>query len=414
MDHLTHCQIVPNHPTRDDLSIVDGAWYASRPLDDYAWLRANAPLYFDERAGVWAVSRYADVKAISKDPQRFSNAGGIRPDQPGMPMMIDMDDPAHWGRRKLVNRGFTPKRVRESEAAVRAACTEILDAVCEKGQADLVHDIAAPLPMIMIGDALGVAPEDRADLLRWSDDMVSSQSGRATDEIFVRAGEAFAAYEAYARRVIAARRAEPRDDLMSVLVHAEVDGDRLDEEEIIWESLLILVGGDETTRHVISEGVLELLRNPDQFAALQADPSLLPGAVEELLRWVTPLKNMCRTVVEDTVYETSRGPQELLAGQKLMLLYHSANFDEDVFTEPRRFDSRRSPNDHVAFGFGAHFCLGNSLARLEIKVMLEELLRRLPDLRLADEAAEIPYRPANFVTGPERIPVAFSPGPREG
>ena len=388
------------HPIREDLSIVDGAWYAARPLDDYAWLRENAPLYFDEAAGVWGVSRYADVKAISKDPQRFSSAGGIRPDQPGMPMMIDMDDPAHWGRRKLVNRGFTPKRVRASEPAVRAACTEILDAVCEQGEADLVYDIAAQLPMIMIGDALGVAPEDRADLLRWSDDMVSSQSGRATDEAFVKAGEAFAAYEAYARRVIAERAAEPRDDLMSVLVHAEVDGDRLDDEEIIWESLLILVGGDETTRHVISEGVLELLRNPDQLAALQADPSLLPGAVEELLRWVTPLKNMCRTVVEDGAYETDRGTVQLRAGQKLMLLYHSANFDEAVFAQPRRFDIRRSPNEHVAFGFGAHFCLGNSLARLEIKVMLEELLRRLPDLRLADPDAEIPYRPANVVTGP--------------
>jgi cytochrome P450 family 142 subfamily A polypeptide 1 len=399
---------VPDHPTRSDIALTDGRWYETHPHQAYAWMRANAPVYFDETGGVWGIANHADVKAISKQPERFSNSGGIRPDAGAMPMMIDMDDPAHWSRRKLVNRGFTPRRVRDSEPAVRAACTEILDAVCERGEADLVRDIAAPLPMIMIGDALGVAPEDRADLLRWSDDMVTSQSGGADDEAFIRAGEAFAAYQHYATRIIAERRAEPRDDLMSILVDAEVDGDRLSDEEIIWESLLILVGGDETTRHVISEGVLALLRNPDQLADLRADPALLPGAVEEFLRWVTPIKNMCRTVMADTTF----GGQRLLAGQKLMLLYHSANFDESVFDNPMRFDIRRSPNDHVAFGFGSHFCLGNSLARLEIRVMLEELLTRLPDLRLTDPDATVPFRPATFITGPEHIPVTFTPSAR--
>jgi cholest-4-en-3-one 26-monooxygenase len=394
---------VPDHPTHPDISICDGQFYANDPDPHYAWLRANAPAYWDEDGQVWGISRYADVKAISKDSQTFSNAGGIRPDNGPLPMMIDMDDPEHWSRRKLVNRGFTPKRVREQAEKVREACDEIIDAVCEQGTCDLVNDIAAMLPMIMIGDMLGVRPEDRRDLLRWSDDMLKSQSGSATEDMLLKAGEAYGEYLTYASGIIEARRAEPTDDLMSILVHAEVDGDKLTDDQILSESLLILIGGDETTRHVISQGMYELLRTGERDR-LAADADLLPTTVEEMLRWVSPIKNMARTVTADTEV----AGQQLREGQKLLLLYASANRDETVFDDPQRFDIGRTPNDHVAFGFGGHFCLGNSLARVEISTMVERLMTRLPDLELVD-GDDLELRPANFVSGPEELQVRFAP-----
>ncbi len=392
----------PDHARREDVDLCNGAFWAGDHHEALTWVRANAPVYWD--GVVWGVSRYADVKAVSKDPATFSSAGGIRPQQPALPMMIDMDDPAHLKRRMLVNKGFTPRRVRDSEPAVRRACTEILDAVCERGEADLVHDIAAHLPMIMIGDALGVRPEHRADLLRWSDDMLKGLSTEATAEQLEAAANGFAEYTAYAHEVITDRQANPQDDLMSILVHAEVDGERLTVEDVLQEALLILIGGDETTRHVISGGVHQLLLDRDQWDAVAADPDLRPSAVEEMLRWVTPIKNMVRTATRDV----ELGGQKVEAGDELMLLYPSANRDEDVFDDPFRFDVARTPNEHVAFGFGPHFCLGASLARLEIAVMLDELLERLPDLALADPDAEPPLRPANFVSGLEHLPVQFT------
>ena len=396
--------IAPDHPTRPDIDLLDGGFYGNDPHPQFTWMRANAPVYFDEANGVWGITRYADLKAVAADPATFSNAQGIRPDNGPLPMMIDMDDPDHLRRRKLVNKGFTPRRVRDSEARIRLVCDSILDAVCEQGSCDLVRDVAAPLPMIMIGDALGVAPQDRADLLRWSDDMVSGLSGvTSSEEAMLRAANAFGEYEAYSARVIAERRSCPgTDDLMGILVDAEVDGDRLDDAELNMESLLILIGGDETTRHVISGGIAQLLAHPDQRDALAADPALMPGAVEEMLRWVSPIRNMARVVTRDVELRD----QSLLAGQKLLLLYPSANRDEAVFEDPFRFDITRTPNDHVAFGFGTHFCLGASLARLEITVMTERILARLPDLAVAGDT---PLRPANFISGFESMPVTFTP-----
>jgi cytochrome P450 family 142 subfamily A polypeptide 1 len=387
------------HPTRDDIDLVAGEFWGRDPHEEMAWMRANAPVYWDGR--VWGVTRYADLKAIAKDPATFSNAGGIRPDSGPIPMMIDMDDPAHLKRRKLVNKGFTPRRVREQEAAVRRACDQIIDTVCEQGECDLVTDVAAWLPMIMIGDALGVAPSDRAQLLAWSDALLSALTGRAED--MEGAAEAFTGYTEFALATIADRRTDPRDDLMSVLVHAEVDGDRLDDDEVLHESLLILIGGDETTRHVISGGMYQLLTHPDQRDRLAADPDLMPGAVEEMLRWVSPIRNMARTATRDVKI----GSQSVAEGDKLLLLYPSANRDEDVFAEASTFAIDRAPNDHVAFGFGTHFCLGASLARLELTCMVDHLLRRLPDLEVAQD--EPAARPANFVSGYEHLQVTFTP-----
>jgi cytochrome P450 family 142 subfamily A polypeptide 1 len=388
-------------PEPSDVDLCSGAFWAGDHHTALTWLRAHDPVHHD--GNVWGICRYADVKDVSRQPELFSNAGGIRPNQPPLPMMIDMDDPAHLERRKLVNKGFTPRRVRDTEPQVRHACTQIVDAVIDRHECDLVSEIAAHLPMIMIGDALGVRPEHRADLLRWSDDMLKGLATEATAEQLEAAGDAFVEYTTYATEVIAARRAEPADDLMSILVHAEVDGDRLTDDEIVQESLLILIGGDETTRHVISGGVHQLLLHRDQWERLAADPDARPTAVEEMLRWVTPIKNMVRTATRDLEL---RGKQ-IREGDELMLLDPSANRDEAVFDDPFRFDSARTPNEHLAFGFGTHFCLGASLARLEISVMLDELLARMPGLAIADPDAPLEHRPANFVSGLEALPVTW-------
>jgi cytochrome P450 family 142 subfamily A polypeptide 1 len=292
------------------------------------------------------------------------------------------------------------------EDKLHLVCDAIIDTVCEKGSCDFVRDIAAPLPIIMIGDMLGVAPDDRDDLLRWSDDMLKGQ-GSPDPEAMTDAANAFVEYSAYIHPVFDDRRATANsDDLVGVLCHAEIDGDSLDDDSLVHETLLILIGGDETTRHVISGGVEELLAHPDQVAKLAADPAgLMSGAVEEMLRWVTPIKNMARVATRDVELEGAR----IKAGQELLLLYPSANRDEAVFANADTFDITRSPNPHIAFGFGAHFCLGNQLARLELRVMVERVLARLPDLRLAAERGALPRRQANFISGIEVMPVAFTP-----
>jgi len=388
------------------IDLMSGTFFGREPYDAYAWMRAHAPVYYDEPNDLWAVASYAAVKAASVDTESFSNAGGIRPKFPPLPMMIDFDAPEHVRRRRLVSEGFTPKRVRALEDKLRLVCDAILDQVCEKGRCDFVRDIAAPLPIIMIGDMLGVAPEDRDDLLRWSDDMLKGQ-GAPEPALMENAMTAFVEYSAYIHPVFDDRRATRNtDDLVGVLCHAQIDGDSLDDDSLVHETLLILIGGDETTRHVISGGVEELLAHPDQLARLAADPAaLMPNAVEEMLRWVSPIKNMARVATRDVELAGAR----IRAGQELILLYPSANRDEAVFEDPETFDITRSPNPHMAFGFGAHFCLGNQLARLELRVMVERVLARLPDLRLAVDRAALPRRAANFISGIEEMPVEFTP-----
>jgi cholest-4-en-3-one 26-monooxygenase len=386
------------------IGLTDGTFYGGDPFPAFAWMRAEAPAYFDEAAGIWGITRYADIKEISKDPDTFSNAGGIRPDSDALPMMIDFDAPEHVRRRRLVSEGFTPRRIRESEDGIRTVCDAIIDRVCEQGSADFVADIAAPLPMIVIGNMLGVAPEDRDALLGWSDDMLKAL-GSPDPTAMDRAALAAMEYAEYITAVAEQRRRDSQtDDLIGTLVHAEIEGDKLDESSVIYESLLILIGGDETTRHVISGGMYELLAHPDQFALLAAERDRLPLAVEEMLRWVTPIKNMARQVTRDVDLHG----QTITKGQKLLLLYPSANRDETVFEDPERFDMTRTPNDHMAFGFGSHFCLGNRLARMELQIMFDRLLERLPDLALATDA-ELPKRAANFVSGYETMPVTFTP-----
>ena len=390
--------------TKPDVDLTDGNFYAGDARGVYQWMRANEPIFRDNN-GLAAASTYQAVIDAERQPELFSNAGGIRPDQPAMPMMIDMDDPAHLLRRKLVNAGFTRKRVRDKEPSIGTLCDMLIDAVCERGECDFVRDLAAPLPMAVIGDMLGVRPEQREMFLKWSDDLVTFLSSHVSGDDFQVTVDAYTAYYEFTMDMIAQRRKEPTDDLISILVHSEVDGERLTDEEIVVETLLILIGGDETTRHTLSGGTEQLLRHPDQHHRLVGDLELLPNAIEEMLRWTSPVKNMCRMLTADTEFHGT----QLRQGEKIMLLFESANFDEKVFEDAHGFHIDRYPNNHVAFGFGTHFCLGNQLARLELSIMQRRLLQRLPDMRLASDDA-LPLRPANFVSGLEKMAVEFSPG----
>ncbi|HKA28085.1 MAG TPA: cytochrome P450, partial [Candidatus Binatia bacterium] len=348
--------------------------------------------------------RYDDVMAVSRDPETFCSRHSSRPDSPPIPSMINLDDPLHKRRRNLVNRGFTPRRVADHAPRIRAVCVELIERVIDRGTCDFVRDLAAPLPMIVIGDLLGVETEDHDLLLRWSDDMICGLSASAPPELLQRATDAFSEYADYHRRVVADRRTRPRDDLLSLVMHAEIDGQRLSDEEVLQESLLILVGGDETTRHVLSGGMEQLIRHPDLRRTLRSDLAGVPVAVEEMLRWVTPIQNMNRTATRDITLHGER----IREGDKLLLLYPSANRDPRRFRDPDVFNPTRTPNDHVAFGFGAHYCLGASLARLELCVFFEEVLSRLPELELATDAP-LPRRASNFIVGIETMPVVWQP-----
>jgi len=278
-----------------DIDLTDGNFYADRRTsrEAYRWMRANQPVFRD-RNGLAGATTYQSIIDAERNPELFSNTGGIRPEQPGMPYMIDMDDPSHLVRRKLVNAGFTRKRVTEKEPSIGRLCDTLIDAVCERGECDFVRDIAAPLPMAVIGDMLGVLPEERGMLLKWSDDLVTGLSshidpaGAEAQAVM----NAFAAYTGFTMDIIGKRRAEPTDDLFSILVNSEVEGQRMSDDEIVMETLLILIGGDETTRHTLSGGTEQLVRHRDQWDALLSDRTLLPGAIEEMLRWTSPVKNM--------------------------------------------------------------------------------------------------------------------------
>jgi len=404
---------MPNHPVRDDIGLLDRFFYLD-PWDRYRWMRDNAPVYWDESAdgGLWGVTRYEDIMTIAKTPDLFCSGKSSRPERDSwIPSMINLDEPLHKRRRNIVNRGFTPRRVRDQEAKLRALTTELIDDVIERGECDFVRDIARWIPMVAIGDMLGVKPEDRERLLEWSDWMLGGgELAEVMDDAERRAKQRSytEGYFAYQAGVIAERKKNPQDDLVSLLVTGEVDGHSLNDEEILQESLLILIGGDETTRHVMTGGLEQLILHPDQRQKLIDDPSKIEVAVEEMLRFVSPIVNMNRTLTRDTELHG----EKLAEGDRVLLLYPAGNRDDRVFDDPERFDVERWPNRHVAFGgYGVHHCLGASLARLELKILFEEVLARMPDVHFASEEP-LKRRPNNFITGIEEMPVAFTPGPR--
>jgi cholest-4-en-3-one 26-monooxygenase len=385
------------HPTRPEIRLLEPDFYADpRPL--FAWMRREAPVYWDDATGIWGVTRYADIMTVSRDAKTFCSEKGSRPES-SVPSMINTDPPEHNLRRGIVSSGFTPRRVSAHELFLRQKVRDLVDAIAPRGECDFVRDIATPLPMFMISELMGLPESDHEMLLEWSD--LFATGG---EEVREKVGPAVVAYANYIMEIVAKRRGGGAEDLVSLVVDAEVDGRRFTDNDVIFETMLILVGGDETTRHVISGGLEALMRHRDQWEALRADRSLLPGAVEEMLRWVTPIQNMNRTATRDV----ELGGQQIRAGDRILLLYPSGNRDESVFAEPDRFDVRRHPNEHMAFGgYGRHHCLGAQLARLELTVLFDELLERLPDIALADPGAPLRRRRGNFVLGLETLPVVF-------
>jgi cytochrome P450 family 142 subfamily A polypeptide 1 len=388
------------------VNLLDPYLYAADPYPAYRWLRDEAPAYWDPVNQIWGISRHRDVLAIERDAARYSSASGSRPLIEMTASMINRDDPRHQQQRKLVSGRFSPRAVRRHEEHVRALVTGLIDAVASAGHAEVVADLAAPLPAMVIGELLGF---DRAlwpKCREWSE-RTMGPAGFRNDDPRQPAGlaEAVAEFAAAFCELIEARRADPRDDLVSAWVHGAIGGEPLDIPEIIQEGLLLLDGGAETTRSVIGQTVLNLIRGPDQRQVLQDDPAVIGAtAVEEFIRYASPVLNMRRTVTADHELHG----QELHAGDQVLLMYAAANRDDREFDEPDQFDVRRRHNHHVAFGLGTHFCLGANLARLELRVLFEELLRRLPGIRLAP-GFEPEFAPGYFTRTLTELQVEFIP-----
>lgn len=388
------------------LNLLDPFLYAGDPYPAYQCLRDEAPAYWDPVNEIWGISRHHDVLSIERDTARYSSARGSRPLIEMSASMINRDDPRHMQQRKLVSGRFSPRAVGRHEERVRALAVELITAAQAKGTVEVVADIAAPLPAMVIAELLGF---DRAlwpKCREWSERTMSA-AGFRNDDRRQPAGspEAIGEFAAAFSELIEARRGDPRDDLVSAWIHGSVDGEPLDTPEIIQEGLLLLDGGAETTRSVIGQTVWNLARFRDQREILLADLSILARtAVEEFIRYATPILNMRRTV---TVDHALHG-QWLRAGDQVLLMYGAANTDEREFDEPRRFDVTRRRGSHVAFGFGTHFCLGANLARLELRVMFEELLRRLPGFALAP-GHEPEFAPGYFTQTLKELWVEVSP-----
>jgi cytochrome P450 family 142 subfamily A polypeptide 1 len=369
-------------------NMTDAKLYAGDPHPTYRWLRANAPVYRDEASDLWVLSRHADVFDVSKNPEVFSAAQGVLPESDAMVSIVCMDDPRHQRLRKLVNRGFTPRMVGVLEHQVRQLATRIVDEAGARGTCDLVRDVAVPLPLYIIAEMLGIRHEDFDRFHDWSDRLIGV-AGNYHDPVKLNDSvTAYAEYGAYLKDVFEDRRRNPREDLVSILVAAQQDGMLAEDEEAMENDEIVM---------------LALMQHRDQLELLRARPELMDGAVEEILRYVSPIICFRRTATRDTEV---RG-QAIRAGERVLLLYQSANRDEEVFAEPDRFDATRSPNPHLAFGIGPHFCLGANLARLELKVMVQELIQRFPGIRPV--AGTEPRRSAStLVAGIEQFPVELS------
>lgn len=388
------------------VNVLDPQFYVD-PWDAYRWLRDEAPVFWDPKQQLWAISRYEDVMAIEKNGALYSSFAGSRPhiDLTNDHSMINLDEPAHHEQRSLVARRFTPKGVRDHEEHVRTVVTEILDAVTPLGECEAIEAIASRLPAIMIGDLLGYPREMWERVRHWSEQTMYLSGLTSPDgpphvshpDIMPMLTEFFT----YTAGLVAARRAEPQDDLISVW--ATTDG--WDTARVLQETILVLNGGAETTRTVIGSMIRELSLQPDQRQLLLDRPELLTTtAVEEFIRWVSPVLNMRRTATADHELQG----QQIKEGDQLLLMYPSANRDERAFERPDVLDVTRASNRHVAFGFGAHFCLGAQLARLEIRIMFEEMLRRIPDWELVDPD-EPQIMAATFARAYDRIRIRFTP-----
>jgi len=409
---------MPNHAVDfDDIDLTDSKNFVDGvPHEWFTFLRQNAPVWWHEEAdgpGFWAVTGYDDCSLVNRDYEHFSSHSKATfiwelPEEAlaqQQLVMLNMDPPLHTRYRRLVNKGFTPRMVAQLHDSIHVATDRIIDNVIEQGRADFVTDIAAELPLVVIAELLGVPDEDRHKMFDWSNRMVGNEDPeyQNTEEA---AQVASMELYAYASQLFAQKKADPKADLMSVLTEVEIEGERLSDFELELFFLLLTVAGNETTRNLISGAMATFFEYPDQWELLKNDRSLLPSAVEEMLRFVTPVMNFRR----QTTSAFELGGQQIGADEKVVFFHISANRDEKIFEDPQRFDITRSPNPHIAFGGGGpHFCLGANLARMEIRVMFEHVLDRLPDIKLDGEVERLR---SQFINGVKHIPVAFTPGPR--
>lgn len=381
-------------------------------------LRAEAPMYWTDipgAQGFWSVSRHKDLIGVNRDtgmyssetggvsiltPEEYEGAGGGT-DPRGL-MMLYMDPPKHTRYRLLVNKGFTPRMIGLIEQYLQHRAILIVDNIIERGSCDFVDDLAAELPLQAIAEIMGVPQEERRMLFDWSNRMIgmddpeyaNNDGAEASMELFL-----------YSNNLAKARRDDPRDDIVTKLINAEIDGDRLSEIEFDMFMMLLTVAGNETTRNTTSWGMWALMQNPEQYAALRNDiDGKLDHAIEEILRWATPVYHFRRTANEDTEI----AGQEVKANDKVVIWHTSANRDESVFDDPFRFDIERWPNEHIAFGGGGpHFCLGANLARMELKLIFREILERIPDMKMVSEPSLLR---SNFIGGVKHMPVTYTPG----
>ncbi len=376
------------------------------PLDPFPWYekkRENSPVYRDDKSGVWHVFRYQDVKRVLSDFSYFSSArnrGGE--DNPIGSSLISSDPPRHTKLRSLVSRAFTPKRVEEMGPRIREIAEELVSEFSSKNSFDLVEDFSGQLPVIVIAELLGIPAEDRSKFKKWSDQLVSG----ARDD-FSEGEEGYSepqiAMGMYFNDIIQQKREKPGDDLISSLLEAEVDGQKLNPYELLGFCVLLLVAGNETTTNLITNTVLTLDRNPEKYEEVLKDPSLVPPMLEEVLRYRSPVQSMFRACEKDTELAGKKIGQ----GETVIAWIGSANHDPEEFPDPENFDVHRSPNRHIAFGEGIHFCLGAPLARLEARIAMEVLNSRLGKLKVDREATLEPVG-GIVVYGVRKLPVSFS------
>ncbi|MHB8577115.1 MAG: cytochrome P450 [Dehalococcoidia bacterium] len=374
------------------------------PYPYYAMARQFMPVLFMDQQKVWSVFSYEDCRNILRDPKRYSSDfQRIMPvEQRQRPSMLNADPPLHTRLRELVNRAFTPRMVAQLEPRIRAITDDLLTAALPAGRIDLVPDFAVPLPVIVIAEILGIPPADRDLFKRWSNEIAASLGvDISMDSPGVSQGT-IDELSQYFTRIIDQRRAEPREDLISALLRTRLDGEKLSVDDLLNFCILLLVAGNETTTNLIGNAVRTLLEHPADFERLRAEPSLWPSAVEEVLRYRPPVQATIRLTTEDVELHGTA----VAANQPVVVWLASANRDPAEFAEPDRFDIARSPNRHLSFGQGIHFCLGAPLARLETAIALQEVGRRLPNLRL-DGAPAWEQVPGFIMHGVRHLPLLF-------
>lgn len=408
-------------PVEIDVDYLDASSWDGDMLARMRRLRNEAPIYWAPKSDLFVVSKFDDIVEISKNPELFCSGQGIRPRLPIRQALIDEDDPKHCQLRSTINRGFTPRMVKRLEDTFEQITRDAIDSVAAKGQCDFVESIAVPLPLILIAEMIGIPKEGHRRFHEWSDAMMRGEGNWDNPEIMQAAAKAAQEYAVYIGEIIESRRREPKEDLVSALVAADqLLGDfdqntlggvagsddeeflELANDELTMVLVTLMVAGNETTRNALSGCVELLIRHPEVRDQLTSNPELIPDAVEEMLRFVSPVHSFARTATRDTVL---RG-QPIKEGQKVLMLYPSGNRDEDVFDAPDELRIDRKPQ-HLAFGIGHHFCLGANLARMELRVALREVLRRLPDMRFADAGPCV--EPHSLVRSCTKMNVLFTP-----